>query len=1673
MPQYLAVLAANAFVGALGAYASTAAWWVAYGAVYLGATAAISYGVSALAADAASRDNPGQLLQTTILSDAPRQIIVGERQTAGSRVGRYVTGAGNNNLIDVIALADHRCEGALNFLVNKISVLTNLVHGVRQDITAYRSDTARLWVTWYDGRWDQAADANLVSRSLVNQPDWTSFHRGRGVSYAIVEMQWDDDVMLTPVEPEFIIRGGRWYDRREDDTAGGVGDHRHTDPDTWTYSNNPDVFADHYNLGVVPYPDAPMYSWGAGLKTWQVPFDIFKSEADISDEQVLKKDGVTYQDRYRLNAIFSGADSHKNIIQKCARAKAGRVVDRGGRISIIGPQARTPVMTLYDDDLISGEQSTYSDKLSISELYNQFRGTFPDPSSGFQPIEYPKLEDSAWLAADGGDELPEDVDIDVDTDEERVQRLVWLHAKDRRRQGRLTESYVPAASELEDGDWFERVSWRFPSGKLFEVIKPGYSANSVRGMFVQLTSKEVDPSDVAWAEDMAADISRPPAPTDEAEFVFFEAPTLTCAADTITGGGATLPAIKITLTNATDPRIRTAQILITSGIGAPITSVTIEAGDGLANELTVDQGVTNSTDYYITARYQGLIKPSEYSSTESVTTGADFIVPTAGAAATIADGAVTIASFAAGLAPVEIVATLPVTGNYEGRTAMLTTNGKLYRYHSGAWTAEVPTVDLTGTVTGAQIAAAAIDNTKLASGLTTVEIVATLPVTGNFTGRTVMLTSDGKLYRYASGAFTSVVAAADITGAIATAQIATDAITAALIAAGAVGSSELAAGSVIAGKIAALSIVAGDIAAGAITAGKIAALSITAGDIAANAITTAKLAAGAVTATEIAALAITASKLAIGDTSNIFGDADMVEAANFVATTFSGSLSGTGLTTISKNRWISGAQNTGGTLTLAPASVEPSKPYYLMLGVGRDSATDNPTITVYADWYSMSNVGVLTFISSSTIGSVVATNQLHYLSNTFTSPSNARRVKLRMVVNATTANTVITAHSPTIRRAANGELIVDGSITAIKIAALTITANELAAGAVTAGKIAALSITAAEIAANTITTAKIAAAAITATEIAALAITASKLAITDSTSLVASPDFSDSAVWTRVGGAIYGTYETSGADVTALNAARVFRVTGAALADPATRYNYLYQRAYSSLVVPGKPYHASASYCVTTGFNGYIYLDIEWLDAAGSVISTSVIGFANYLTVAAASTVTGVFSGIASAPATAVKGYVRLIVDWSTDYATRNKGGTGSFAFPAMRRAANGELIVDGSITAAKIAALTITANEIAAGAIVASKITLADVTNYVRDDLFAEDSTCWSFVHFATSTSTEITGQLAASRGISVAGAGKTEGTNSTAMSASGYRAKVESGKSYRFAFSYRVSTGFTGIFAAYVQWYDQAGSAIGGITPVAAGTDYRYVAAVAAANGSVTGIAAAPSTAAYASIIILCAWSGAASGSLTNAGTGYAALPRLNRAASGELIVDGAITAAKISVSTLSAISADLGNITAGAIDLTSGSYVVRHGAGFGASSDLVLWYGLGSISRATATKTNGVFALATDGKVYYGSAELSSPVKVSIGSAINVVGSSGFTGNITVTATGGSGSYTYLWTKMPYEAGIAATLTNATTATVTVAASLSTGQDSTGRVQCVVRDSLGNTAVISQSYNFSKTS
>lgn len=94
------------------------------------------------------------------------------------------------------------------------------------------------------------------------------------------------------------------------------------------------------------------------------------------------------------------------------------------------------------------------------------------------------------------------------------------------------------------------------------------------------------------------------------------------------------------------------------------------------------------------------------------------------------------------------------------------------------------------------------------------------------------------------------------------------------------------------------------------------------------------------------------------------------------------------------------------------------------------------------------------------------------------------------------------------------------------------------------------------------------------------------------------------------------------------------------------------------------------------------------------------------------------------------------------------------------------------------------------------------------------------------------------------------------------------------------------------------------------------------------------------------------------------------------------------------------------------------VTIGPGYGVSgSQVVLWFGPDAIAPSSQSRTNGYFSLGTDGKVYYGDAELLGTSKwtSSIGSTGSGTAAPGVTANVTLTCSNSNnvGTVSFLYT------------------------------------------------------------
>lgn len=120
---------------------------------------------------------------------------------------------------------------------------------------------------------------------------------------------------------------------------------------------------------------------------------------------------MTYYDepRFRLNGAFALTEKPMAIIERMLMAMAGRLVNTGGVWYVYAGAYITPTLTFDEDDLAGPIE--IQTNLSRRENANRVKGTFVDPSNGYQPVDFPPITSSTYLAEDGGNPVFRDIDL--------------------------------------------------------------------------------------------------------------------------------------------------------------------------------------------------------------------------------------------------------------------------------------------------------------------------------------------------------------------------------------------------------------------------------------------------------------------------------------------------------------------------------------------------------------------------------------------------------------------------------------------------------------------------------------------------------------------------------------------------------------------------------------------------------------------------------------------------------------------------------------------------------------------------------------------------------------------------------------------------------------------------------------------------------------------------------------------------------------------------------------------------------------------------------------------------------------------------------------------------------------------------------------------------------------
>lgn len=489
-----AIGAIGTFIGGLGAI----------GAAALQVTVGI--GLSYLSQAIAGKPNEGApaatqsafAVQGTLQhgGDVPRSFPLGATLTAGSLVYANTWGnsGGTPNAFEtqVRALSDLPIPGISQVWVDgKLCTLDSTAHAtLGYPVLEYRVDGVdHVWIKFYDGT-QTTADSLLVnSVSSVDRP-YASTRVGYGIAYVICTSRVNNTLFTGHPDYKFTVQGIPLYDPSKDDTAGGTGDHRYSDPSTWGGDGDNFPAVQIYNVKRgIKYGG----NWLYGLQNMtanRLPTSNWIAQIEKCRDEIDGLDGLepTYRSGLQVNVNTQIAETVKALLTACQ----GKVSEIGGFYKIHLGEPDSPVFSFTDDDIISTEEQSFTPFYGLSDTINGISAKYPEPAEGWNTKVAPPLYNSDYEVQDGNRRLMADVSLDAVPYSAQVQRLMASALAEARRARRHTQTHGPEAWIVEPGDVVSWTSIRNSySNKLLRVDGMVDKAN----LDVTLDLTEVDPTD--------------------------------------------------------------------------------------------------------------------------------------------------------------------------------------------------------------------------------------------------------------------------------------------------------------------------------------------------------------------------------------------------------------------------------------------------------------------------------------------------------------------------------------------------------------------------------------------------------------------------------------------------------------------------------------------------------------------------------------------------------------------------------------------------------------------------------------------------------------------------------------------------------------------------------------------------------------------------------------------------------------------------------------------------------------------------------------------------------------------------------------------------------------------------------------------------------------------------
>lgn len=371
---------------------------------------------------------------------APRRLIYGQVLVSGTLVFLHTTGANNQTLHMIIAMAGHEVE-ELGDIYFGDEVVPFDGSG---DATGFYAGLVHM------GKHLGTSTQNVEASLNADAPAvWTSAHRLRGIAYLYIRLTYSAEKFPNGLpNVRCMVKGKKVFDPRTSTTV---------------WSANAALCAADF------LEDS---TFGKGVARARIRSADLIEAANICDENITLNPSGT-EDRYTCNGTINADQDPDAVLLDLAGAMAGHIVDTGGTWTVRAGAHRTPTLTLTDADLSGG--FTVQPRQSRRDSFNRVRGIYISPTTNWAAADFPPIANSTYKADDGGIWLDRDVQFNFTTSPATAQRLAKIELERGRQQITCGGVYMLKAMQCMPGDvvsitraslgWTEKqfsvVSWDF------------------------------------------------------------------------------------------------------------------------------------------------------------------------------------------------------------------------------------------------------------------------------------------------------------------------------------------------------------------------------------------------------------------------------------------------------------------------------------------------------------------------------------------------------------------------------------------------------------------------------------------------------------------------------------------------------------------------------------------------------------------------------------------------------------------------------------------------------------------------------------------------------------------------------------------------------------------------------------------------------------------------------------------------------------------------------------------------------------------------------------------------------------------------------------------------------------------------------------------------------------